>query len=151
MAILNFSFAGESIKASRLASKVRKFELEFENPAFAALKSKAAFSVEYFFTIDTYAENLSEAFYMAAGEAGVTIEKLGIHITGNLDSALNGYKAKEGSRFNKIDVALAIVSDAPDALLERVLKLANELNPVDEQVGSEIQFRFSLNTIVHLN
>ena len=151
MATLNFSFAGESINAAKLESKVRKFELEFENPAFAALKNKTTFSVEYFFTINKYAENLSEAFHLAAKESGVIIDRLTIRITGNLDSSLEPQARKEGSLFNKIDVALVIVSDASDAVLEGVLRFANELNPVNDGIAGKVQFHFSLNSIVHLN
>ncbi len=151
MATLNFSFAGESINAAKLESKGRKFELEFENPAYAALKQKTSFSVEYFFTINKYAENLSEAFHLAAKEAGVAIDYLGLHITGNLDSSRDRSLVKEGTAFNKIDVALVITSDAPDAVLEGLLRFANELNPVDSNIAGEVQFQFSLNSIIHLN
>ncbi len=151
MATLNFSFAGESINAAKLESKIRKFELEFENPAYAALRNKTSFSVEYFFTINKYAENLSEAFHMAAKEFGVKIDRLSLQITGNLDSERDQFAAPEGRVFNKIDVALIIISDATDALLEEVLRLANELNPAGNEVAGKVQFQFSLNSIVHLN
>jgi hypothetical protein len=151
MATLNFSFAGESINAAKLESKVRKFELEFENPAYAQLKQKTTFSVEHFFSINKYAENLSEAFHMAAKESGVVIDRLSIHIMGNLDSERNSFSSNGNGLFNKIDVALIIVSDASDAVLEGVLRFANELNPVDDDLAGNAQFHFSLNSIVHLN
>lgn len=151
MATLNFSFAGESINAAKLKSKVRKFELEFENPAYTELKNKTSFSVEYFFTINKYAENLCEAFHLAAKESGVSIDRLSLHITGNLDSNRGKGTVQEGTAFNKIDVALIITSDAPDAVLEGVLRFANELNPIDSDIAGKVQFQFSLNSIVHLN
>lgn len=151
MATLNFSFAGESINAAKLESKVRKFELEFENPAYAQLQKKTTFSVEHFFSINKYAENLSEAFHMAANESGVVIDRLSIHIMGNLDSERDAFNAGSNGLFNKIDVALIIVSSASDAVLEGVLRFANELNPVDDSIAGKVQFRFSLNSIVHLN
>lgn len=148
MATLNFSFAGESINAAKLESKVRKFELEFENPAYLQLKHKTTFSVEYFFSINKYAENLSEAFHLAATEAGITVQRLNISITGNIDS---GKVYNKQSLFNKIDVSLLIVSDAPDAALEQILAFAQELNPVDANIHDTVKFNFSLNSIVHLN
>lgn len=151
MATLNFSFAGESINAAKLESKVRKFELEFENPAYAQLRKKTTFSIEYFFSINKYAENLSEAFHLAAKESGVVIERLSIHIMGNLDSERESFNQSGNGLFNKIDVSLIIVSDAPNAVLEGVLRFANELNPVDDNIAGKVQFHFSLNSIVHLN
>lgn len=148
MATLNFSFAGESINAAKLESKVRKFELEFENPAYLQLKQKTTFSVEYFFSINKYAENLSEAFHLAAIEAGIAVQRLNISITGNIDSRKVYDKQ---SLFNKIDVSLLIVSDAPDAILEQILAFAQELNPVDAHIDDRVKFNFSLNSIVHLN
>lgn len=151
MATLNFSFAGESINAAKLESKVRKFELEFENPAYTELRKKTTFSVEYFFSINKYAENLSEAFHLAAKESGVVIDRLSIHIMGNLDSERDSFNHNGNGLFNKIDVSLIIVSDASDAVLEGVLRFANELNPVDDSIAGKVQFHFSLNSIVHLN
>ena len=151
MATLNFSFAGESINAAKLESKVRKFELEFENPAYTALKRKTSFSVEYFFTINKYAENLSEAFHLVAKEAGIVIDYLSLNITGNLDSSRDRQVVKEGTPFNKIDVALIITSNASDTVLKDLLLLANELNPVDSDIAGDAQFQFSLNSIIHLN
>lgn len=151
MATLNFSFAGESINAAKLESKVRKFELEFENPAYVELRKKTTFSVEYFFSINKYAENLSEAFHLAAKESGVVIDRLSIHIMGNLDSERDSFNQNGNGLFNKIDVSLIIVSNAPDAVLEGVLRFANELNPVDDSIAGKVQFHFSLNSIVHLN
>lgn len=150
MATLNFSFAGESIHAARLEPRVKKFDLEFENPALSGLKSGTGFSIEYFFNINKYAENMSEAFHLAAKELGVTIEWLGITLTGNLDSS-QGIPDSKSSRFNTVDVALSIVSDASDKALEAALQLANELNPIQESFKGKIQFHFSLNAIVHLN
>jgi len=150
MATLSFSFAGESIQSAKLESKIRKFDLEFDNAAYAELKHKPVFSVESFFSIDRYAENLSEAFHMAAQEAGVTVSRLALHITGNLDSAGERAHTGGGSVFNKIDVALLIVSDASYDLLEEVLLLARELNPVDADMAGNAQFRYSLSAI-HLN
>jgi hypothetical protein len=151
MATLNFSFAGESINASKLESKVRKFELEFENPAYTQLNTKQTFSVEYFFSINKYAENLSEAFHMAAKESGVLIDRFSIHIMGNLDSERDTFNGAGKGLFNKIDVSLIIVSDASDSILAGVLRFANELNPVDDNIAGKVQFHFSLNSIVHLN
>lgn len=151
MATLNFSFAGESINAAKLESKARKFELEFENPAYAQLRKKTTFSVEYFFSINKYAENLSEAFHLAAKESGVVIDRLSIHIMGNLDSERDSFNQNGNGLFNKIDVSLIIVSNASDAVLEGVLRFANELNPVDDSIAGKVQFHFSLNSIVHLN
>lgn len=151
MATLNFSFAGESINASKLESKVRKFELEFENPAYTSLKTRTTFSVEHFFSINKYAENLSEAFHLAAKESGVAVDRLSIHIMGNLDSERDSFNSNSNGLFNKIDVSLIIVSDASDAVLEGVLRFANELNPVDDTIAGKVQYHFSLNSIVHLN
>lgn len=151
MATLNFSFAGESINAAKLESKVRKFELEFENPAYASLGNKTTFSVEYFFSINKYAENLSDAFHMAAREAGVVIDRLSIQITGNLDSERDHFHSGNNGLFNKIDVSLVIMSAAPDAVLEDILRFANELNPTDDCIAGKFRFQFSLNAIVHLN
>lgn len=150
MATLNFSFAGESINAAKLESKIRKFELEFENPAYNKLTRKTTFSVEHFFSINKYAENLSEAFHMAAKESGVVVDRLSIHIMGNLDSERDTFGGNSGL-FNKIDVSLIIVSEASDAVLAGVLRFANELNPVDDSIAGKVQFHFSLNSIVHLN
>lgn len=152
MATLNFSFAGESINAARFEPKLRKFDLEFENPAYAALQHKASFSVESFFSINKYAEELSEAFHLAAGEAGIRINSLKLSITGNLDSAkAPGSVWQDGTVFNKIEVALLIASDAPYRVLEEILRLANELSPVNRDIADQVQLRFSLNSIVHLN
>ncbi len=151
MATLNFSFAGESINAAKLESKLRKFDLEFENPAYAELKNSTTFSIEQFFTINKYAENLSEAFHLAAKESGVQVSRLEIHITGNIDSAKIAGKKQDGSLFNRVDVALVIVSDVPDAVLEGILRFANELSPFDDDLRSKVQFHFSLNSIIHLN
>jgi len=151
MATLNFSFAGESINAAKLESKIRKFELEFENPAYNKLHRKTTFSVEHFFSINKYAENLSEAFHMAAKESGVVVDRLSIHIMGNLDSERDTFAGGSTGLFNKIDVSLIIVSEASDAVLAGVLRFANELNPVDDSIAGKVQFHFSLNSIVHLN
>lgn len=151
MATLNFSFAGESINAAKLESKVRKFELEFENPAYKGLKAKTTFSVEHFFSINKYAENLSDAFHLAAKESGIIIDRLSIHIMGNLDSERDSFNGSGSGLFNKIDVSLIIVSDAADSVLAGVLRFANELNPADEHIAGNAQFHFSLNSIVHLN
>lgn len=151
MATLNFSFAGESIKAAKLESTVRKFELEFENPAYAGLGG-TPFSVEYFFSINRYAEDLSEAFHMAAKEAGIIIDHLSLSITGSLDSRNAALKpGSQGSMFDKIDVALIITSDASDAVLVDVFRIANELSPAEEAFSAKARLRFTLNTIVHLN
>jgi hypothetical protein len=152
MATLNFSLTGESINASKLESKVRKFELEFDNPAYTELKTRTTFSVEYFYSINKYAENLSEAIHLAAEELGVNIDRLGISITGNVDSGKSyGARNAEGGLFNKIDVSVVIVAAATDEVLDNVLNFARELNPVDAAILSKVQFNFSINSIVHLN
>ena len=104
MAKLNFSFAGESIQASKLESKSRKFELEFESNPYLSLSKNPTFSVEYFFSINSYAENLSEAFHMAAKESGITVQQFNVEIIGHIDS--NNVKLYQGtnSSFNKIEV-----------------------------------------------
>lgn len=152
MATLNFSFAAESIKAAKLGSKVRKFELQFENPVYADLNRTTPFSIEYFYSIDRYAENLSEAIHLSATELGVTIGNLAIHIVGHIDTRY-GHNAGNSKQelFNKVDVKLIITADASDALLNEVLQLARELNPVDDRVFEGVAFNFSLNTIIHLN
>lgn len=151
MAKLNFSFAGESILSAKLKSKTRKFELEFENNHYWSLEKNPAFSVEYFFSINSYAENLSEAFHMAAKEAGIHVQQFNVEITGNLDSDLNQKERLGNSVFNKIDVCLSIKSDAPDEALEALLRLANELNPIEESIAGQVRFQFSLNSVIHLN
>jgi hypothetical protein len=152
MATLNFSFAGESINAAKLESKVRKFELEFENPVYADLKRTTPFSIEYFYSIDRYAENLSEAIHLSATELGVIVGNLAIQIVGYINTkAIAGRKNEKQDLFNKVDVKLAVTANASDAILNEVLNLAKELNPVDDRVFGEIQFNYSLNTIIHLN
>lgn len=152
MATLNFSFAGESINAAKLESKVRKFELQFENPVYADLKRTTPFSIEYFYSIDRYAENLSEAIHLSATELGVVIGNLAIHIMGHINTKrTGGRRSGKQELFNKVDVKLVITANASDAILNEVLKLAKELNPVDARVFDEVQFNYSLNTIIHLN
>lgn len=148
MATLSFSFAGESINAAKLESKVRKFELQFENPAYAGLNRATPYPIEYFYSIDRYAENLSEAIHLSAAELGVTIGNLAISIVGHINTKQRNSRQE---LFNKVDVALAITADATDAVLNEVLQLARELNPVDDLVFNEVQFNYSLNTIIHLN
>ncbi|WP_118976100.1 hypothetical protein [Taibaiella koreensis] len=150
MATLNFSFAGESIHAAKLQSKTRKFELEFSNPVYTEVNG-AQFTVEYLFTINQYAENLSEAFHLAAGEAGVAVEHLALNITGCLDSDSKPTYDNGDRRFNRIDVSLAIAADAPEALLEDIFRLAMALSPAEDALSDKVQYRFSLNTIIHLN
>lgn len=149
MATLNFSFAGESINAQGLTAKVRKFDLSFENPALPQLKCQPVFSVEYFHSINSYAENLNQAFYMAAREAGVIIDKLFIQITGNLDSKGLGKIVQNG--YNSIDVALIVVSDVSKVVLEALLKTATHLIPFEENTKWSGEVHFSLNSIIHLN
>ena len=151
MAKLNFSFAGESIQSAKLESKTRKFDLEFESNTYLSFQKNPTFSVEYFFSINNYAENLSDAFHMAAKEAGINVKQFNVKITGRLDSALSQKESIGNSIFNKIDISLTIVSDAPKAALEELLKLANELNPIEESIASQVRFQFSLNSIIHLN
>lgn len=151
MAKLKFSFAGESIQSSKLESKTRKFDLEFESNTYLSFERNPTFSVEYFFSINNYAENFSDAFHMAAKEAGIKVEQLNIQITGNLDSTQQRNDNSRGNIFNKIDVSLAIVSNAPNEALEQLLKFANELNPIEDSIAKQIQFQFSLNSIIHLN
>jgi len=150
MAKLNFSFAGESIQSAKLKSKVRKFELEFEHNTLS-FEQNPVFSVEYFFSINSYAENLSEAFHMAAKEAGIAVAQFNVAITGNLDSNLNAKEKTANNAFNKIDIYLSIVSDAPDEALEELLKMANELNPIEDSIAKQVKFQFSLNSVIHLN
>lgn len=152
MATLNFSFAGESINAAKLESKVRKFELQFENPAYADLNRTTPFSIEYFYSIDRYAENLSEAIHLSATELDVMIGNLAIHIAGHINTKrTGGSRSNNQELFNKVDVKLVITANVSDAILNEVLKLAKELNPVDARVFDEVQFNYSLNTIIHLN
>ncbi len=149
MATLNFSFAGESINAAKLEPKVRKFELQFENPVYAELNHRTTpYPIEYFYSIDRYAENLSEAIHLSAAELGVAVGNLVIRIVGYINT--KAYNNKQ-QLFNKVDVALEITANASDAILNEVLKLARELNPVDEHIGNRVQFNYSLNTIIHLN
>lgn len=148
MATLNFSFAGESINAAKLEPKVRKFELQFENPVYAELNRATPYSIEYFYSIDRYAENLSEAIHLSAAELGVAIGNLLIRIVGYINTTKYNNRQQ---LFNKVDVALEITANASDAILNEVLKLARELNPVDECIGNKVQFNYSLNTIIHLN
>ncbi len=152
MATLNFSFAGESIKAAKLESKVRKFELQFENPVYADLNKTTPFSIESFYSIDRYAENLSEAIHLSATELGVAIGNLAIHIVGHIDTRY-GRDAKSSKQelFNKVDVKMVVSAEASDAVLNEVLQLTRELNPVDDRVFEGVTFNFSLNTIIHLN
>lgn len=151
MAKLNFSFAGESIQASKLESKSRKFELEFESTPFLSLSQSPTFSVEYFFSINSYAENLSEAFHMAAKEAGIKVEQFNVEIIGHIDSGATKNTNALNSTFNKIEVNLFILSNASDAMLQELLKITNELNPIEESIANQIDFKFSLNAVIHLN
>jgi hypothetical protein len=151
MAKLHFSFAGESIQSSKLESKTRKFDLEFESNTYLLFIKNPTFSVEYFFSINRYAENLSDAFHMAAKEAGIEVEQFNVIITGNLDSDLSRKPSLNNSIFNKIDVSLSIKSNAPNEALEQLLRLANELNPIEESIAGQVEFQFSLNSIIHLN
>jgi len=151
MAKLNFSFAGESIQSSKLESKTRKFELEFESNNYLSFDQNPTFSVEYFFSINNYAENFSDAFHMVAKEAGVKISQLNIEITGNLDSNKTRKALPGESVFNRIDVSIYIISNAPNDALEQLLRFANELNPIEESIANQVQFQFSLNSVLHLN
>jgi hypothetical protein len=151
MAKLKFSFAGESIQSSKLESKTRRFDLEFESNTYLSFQQNPTFSVEYFFSINNYAENFSDAFHMAAKEAGIKVEQLNIQITGNLDSDKHKKAVIDGITFNRIDVSLSIVSNAPTDVLEQLLKFANELNPIEDSIAKQVHFQFSLNSILHLN
>ena len=151
MAKLKFSFAGESIQSSKLESKTRKFDLEFESNTYLSFHQNPTFSVEYFFSINNYAENFSDAFHMAAKEAGIEVEQLNIQITGNLDSNKQKKMVINGIIFNRIDVSLSIVSNAPNEALEKLLALANELSPIEDSIAKQVHFQFSINSILHLN
>lgn len=150
MAKLNFLFAGESIQSAKLKSKTRKFELEFENNTYS-FKHNPVFSVEYFFSINSYAENLSEAFHMAAKEAGIAIQQFNIQITGKLDSTFDKQENATGNAFNKIEISLYVESDAPKDALAELLVVANQLNPIEESIADHVGFQFSLNSVIHLN
>jgi hypothetical protein len=151
MAKLKFSFAGESIQSSKLESKTRKFDLEFESNTYLSFQTNPTFSVEYFFSINNYAENFSDAFHMAAKEAGIKVDQLNIQITGNLDSNRHKKAEVNGVIFNRIDVSISILSAAPIQALEQLLDLANELNPIEDSIAKQVHFQFSLNSILHLN
>jgi hypothetical protein len=150
MPTLNFSFSGESVNASRLQSTVRKFELRFEQPSDPAMADQALYSVECYFTISRYAEDLSMAFHMAALEHGIDIARLAIQITGVLESAQHNSGSQKGL-FNRIDVCVLIASEASTDQLDILLGLARELNPAEAFAGLDTQLHFSLHQMHHLN
>lgn len=148
MATLSFSFAGASINANGLTEKVKKFELLFEQPVLNQNVMQSIFSIEYFHSINAYAENLNEAFYMAANEANIVIDKLFLQITGNLNSKVSD---SVNAGYNTIEVSILVHSDATEGALSELLETATNLIPFEESTQWKGKIHFSLNSIIHLN
>lgn len=150
MALLHFSFAGESINAAPLKPKFRRFEWEFDAPARSGDDPKTRFTVECVYSVEFYALNLVEALHMAAAEYTVNIDQIHIYIIARLKQK-SDVTAPEMRESDVMDVVLEIYADVPKPILDRVLDLALTLQPMEHQDYGSAEFSLSMNSIFHLN
>ena len=143
MADLTFKIEGEAQTAARFDANARQFALVIDEPPALGGEDLGANPLE--FLLASYAGCINVVAHLTARELGITVKKLSIAVTGNLNPArLFGQSQEERAGFKQIDVAFTPITDASPELTAKWIKAIKDRCPINDNLSSPTPLSFNL-------
>jgi hypothetical protein len=149
MALLHFSFEGESKNASPLVSKTKRFNIEFDALDAYTMAAMPVFSLEYFDTIFSYAENLNDMMHLMAIDENIDLEKLEIKIVGQVQQ--HDIPTLHDRVYNKIEISITAASNAKASTIKSLLNKAQQTMHLSDFLPELQQLNVSFQSYINLN
>ncbi|WP_048056544.1 OsmC family protein [Thermococcus sp. 4557] len=138
-----FYVTGKSLSDTKLLAKVRDFEVLVDEPAEIGGTDGGPNPVEYLLV--ALAGCLNVTIRGIAGERGISVESLGLAITGKLNPAkFQGISEEGRAGFTEVTVSVYLKTDAPKEKIEELLKEVEERCPVTDNLKNETPIRIVL-------
>jgi len=146
MPTLSFSVTGESHNATKFEARARHFSFIVDEPASLGGDDHGPNPVEYL--LGSYAGCLNVVLHLVAREESVKINKLTIAIDGELDPAkFVGQPGFNRAGFQQINVTLNIDADADDATINKIIGIAKNRCPINDNLTNVTQINYAVNVI----
>lgn len=143
MATIKFSIEGESINATKLEVHARQFSFIVDEPPALGGNDDGANPVEYL--LGSYAGCLNVVFNLVAKEEGITINSLGIKVSGDIDPArLFGSSKFNRAGFQSINVDFNIDSNANESAINELISKVKSRCPVNDNLSNVTQLNYSV-------
>ena len=143
MSDLTFSVQGESASAAKFVAKTRQFKLVVDEPEDLGGTDENANPVEYI--LAGLAGCINVVGHLVAKELGITITKLNIEVTGNINAnKLFGLPGDERAGFKQIDLKLVPETDASIETLAEWLRIVQERCPVKDNLTNSTPVHVSV-------
>ena len=150
MSNLNFSINGKSINPTLFKGQSRNFTLLVDEPEELGGKDISANPVE--FLLAGYAGCLNVVFHVVAKEKNIQIQKLHIHINGDINPAKFLGFSKEGrAGFLGLNVHIDLVTNAPDEVEQQLIGEVKERCPINDNLTNPTPVNYFFNTVTNLN
>jgi uncharacterized OsmC-like protein len=135
MSNVKFEVMGRSESPARIAINARQFKLVVDEPPALGGDDLGANPVEYI--LAGLAGCLNVMAHLIAREMGVTLRKLEIEVSGELDAdRLLGKSQAVRAGFQWISVLLKVNADADEATLQRWLAAVKDRCPVSDNLAN---------------
>lgn len=142
MTDLKVKIEGKAQTAARFSAQARQFKIEIDEPPQLGGEDLAANPVEYM--LASYAGCINVVAHLTARELGITFQKLGITIEGNINPAkLFGLSDEERAGFKQIDVQFSPVTDATPDQIENWIETIKKRCPVNDNLSSPTPLTFN--------
>ncbi len=143
MSTLSFSISGESHNATKFEAKARNFSFIVDEPESLGGNDHGPNPVEYL--LGSYAGCLNVVVHLVAKEEGILINKLNITIDGDLDPAkFIGQPGFNRAGFQHINVKLDIDADADDAAINKIIGIAKNRCPINDNLTNVTQVNYTV-------
>lgn len=140
---LIFSINGKSVTPTRFEGKVRQFNIAVDEPEDFGGKDSAPTPVEYI--LAGYAGCLNVVVNLIAKEMNISIQRLEINITGNINpEKLLGISDKERAGFKSLTIQLDIKSDASKDTIQKLVNQVKERCPVNDNLVNSTTVSYSM-------
>src|SRR5574344_59107 len=121
MADLVFKVDAKSETPTRVSANARQFSIVVDEPPTLGGEDLGANPVEYL--LASYAGCLNVMAHLVAREQGLKLNKLSIHVSGNLNpDKLFGKPSEDRAGFKHIEVQIVPETDAPEELVNQWLE-----------------------------
>ncbi len=150
MSILTFSVKGENQNATRLNVTARSFSIIVDEPSQLGGNDEGPNPVEYL--LAAYAGCLNVVAHIVAKELGITINKLNLELTGEIDPArFLGLSFNERAGFKSIKVQLVVETDSDEETLKKWLQIIENRCPVNDNLANSTPLKLSLTQLASSN
>jgi uncharacterized OsmC-like protein len=145
-----FSINGVNRNATRIDVSARQFKVIVDEPLQLDGTNDGPNPFEYILT--GYAGSLNVVAHIVAKELGITLHKLFIEITGDINPANSeGISFEERSGFQNINVHLQVYSNANEVTLAKWHKILEERCPIHDNLSNPTPVNILVNQYVSAN